>query len=213
MNEIIKRVFTRQMCYKGYIILTYQIEYPEIVCARGSFGRMLFNEENRRRALELREYTETELFKQAKELYEYNQENGYPIMQYEVMKVYEITYCRKNIISLYTDTYFFTGGAHGNTIRHSQNWNLETGQQMALACFYPQQPEYLLILLRDINEQIKGQLEQNPGIYFDNYCELVLDTFKVENYYITESDIVIFFQQYDIAPYSTGIPTFSIPRK
>lgn len=46
--------------------------------------------------------------------------------------------------------------------------------------------------------------------YFENYCELVLETFRLENYYIIPNGIVIYFQQYDIAPYSSGIPIFYI---
>ena len=53
----------------------------------------------------------------------------------------------------------------------------------------------------------------NP-IYFEDYCKLVLDSFNPEQFYLVPRgntyDLVIYFQQYDIAPYSTGIPTFQM---
>lgn len=99
-------------------------------------------------------------------------------------------------------------GAHGNTIRSSQNWNLRTGRQLPLSYFYPNNPNYVLDILRSIIAQIK----ENPENYFDNYCELVLETFNLESFYVTPESIAIYFQQYDIAPYSTGIPVFNIKR-
>ena len=71
---------------------------------------------------------------------------------------------------------------------------------------------YLLYILREINQQIRIQIDNGTNQYFDNYCKLVLDNFKFNQFYLTPNDIVIFFQQYDIAPYSSGIPTFFIPR-
>lgn len=99
-------------------------------------------------------------------------------------------------------------GAHGNTIRSSQNWDLRIGRQLPLSYFYPNNPNYVVDILRSIMTQIK----ENPENYFDNYCELVLENFNLDNYYVTPQYVVIYFQQYDIAPYSSGIPTFNIKR-
>jgi len=72
---------------------------------------------------------------------------------------------------------------------------------------------YIIDILKEINNQIKEQLQAGTNYYFDNYCELVLDTFRLQNYYLTPNSIVIYFQQYDIAPYSSGIPVFYMPYK
>lgn len=50
----------------------------------------------------------------------------------------------------------------------------------------------------------------NPEIYFDNTCNLVLDTFNPKSFYLLKDRVVIYFQQYDIAPYSSGIRTFEV---
>lgn len=151
--------------------------------------------------------------KQAKELYEYNSSHGYPIMTYELVTSFTITYHTDCMISLYQDDYSFTGGAHGSTIRHSQNWNLQIGKQFSLNTLYPNNPYFLLPILQQINKQIEQQIASGSNTYFDHYCQLVLETFQPTNFYITSDSIIFFFQQYDIAPYSSGIPTFSLPNK
>jgi hypothetical protein len=48
-------------------------------------------------------------------------------------------------------------------------------------------------------------------MYFDNYEQLVSTNFKANNFYLSREGLVIYYQQYDIAPYAAGIPTFVIP--
>ena len=57
----------------------------------------------------LAKYCETELFEEAKTLYDYNNSKGFPVMVYEVILDYEVTYQNHAIVSLYTDEYIFSG--------------------------------------------------------------------------------------------------------
>lgn len=207
-NQIEKRIVQGKLKYKGDVILTYKIEYPQMTYSIYKEGKEIFNYDNRKKAMELEQYVKTDLYQNAKELYEYNMANGYPIMVYEVISEYTITYNQNFIVSLYQDEYQFTGGAHGNTIRSSQNWDLRVGKKLPLCYFYPQNPYYVIDILKEINSQIKKQIEEGINQYFENYCELVLETFHLDSYYVVPNGIVIYFQQYDIAPYSSGIPIF-----
>lgn len=211
MNIIKKCEIKNELKYKDTVILTYRIEYPEIISSNYCCGKSTFNKYNKEKAITLENYIKTKLFTDAISTYEYNSANGYPIMVFEVISEFNITYNNKYLVSLYEDKYEFTGGAHGNTIRTSQNWNLQEGSFIPLSSFYPNNPYYLINILKNINSQIKSQIEAGNDYYFDNYCELVLETFNIESFYVTPSNIVIYFQQYDIAPYSTGIPVFYIP--
>ena len=203
----------KNLTYQEKVILKYKIQYPKIIDIPPSKS-LHFNEYNEKRALELKKYAETELFQNAIQQYKYNTAHGYPIMVYEIFSNYTITYQDNNIISLYIDDYTFTGGAHGNTIRSSQNWNMQVDRQFILKSLYPNNPYFLLSILREINNQIEHQMSGGNPIYFEDYCKLVLDNFNPEHFYLVQSqntyDLVIYFQQYDIAPYSTGIPTFQI---
>lgn len=206
MVQIVTRELSGELKCDDTIVLTYTITYPEIT-SLNSFGTTIFNMYNKQKAIDLEKYTKTDLYPEACKLYKYNKENGYPIMIYEVNSQFTITYNQDDFVSLYIDQYEFTGGAHGNTIRSSQTWNLKTGQILDLSYFYPNNPFFVLDILRNINAQIKMQIEQG-GAYFDNYTELLLENFNPESYYLTPYGIAIYFQQYDIAPYSSGIPVF-----
>ncbi len=210
MNEIKNNILEKQLKYKDTVVLKYKIEYPEIISSEYEKGKEVFNSYNKNKALELKMHSENELFKEAKELYDYNVANGYPVMVYEVILNYKITYNSNKIISLYFDEYTFTGGAHGSTIRTSQNWNLLLAKQIPLIHFFPSNPYYIIDIIQEINKQIQEQIDSGTNQFFDNYCQLVLQTFRLENYYISNKSLIIFFQQYDIAPYSSGIPTFKL---
>lgn len=207
MYEIINRIMENQLYYKDSVVLKYKIQYPQIINGRNSYSEYRFNEYNYEKANELREYCENELYKEAKKLHDLN---GYPIMQYEVYFDYHITYNRNNIISLYTDEYMYLGGAHGNTKREGQTWNMQNGRMIMLKEFFRNNPYYIIDILKQINSQIEKQMETENGMYFENYCNLVQENLRLENFYITEKGVVIFFNQYEIAPYSSGIPTFLI---
>lgn len=151
MNQIENKKIKGELKYKNTVILTYKIEYPQMVFSKYTRGKEIFNKYNKKKATELEEYVKTQLYKNAKEVYEYNIANGYPIMVYEVISEYHISYNEEYIISLYQDEYQFTGGAHGSTIRTSQNWNLKEASTIPLTYFFPNNPYYTIDILKEIN--------------------------------------------------------------
>lgn len=208
MYRIIENVFEKELYYKNTVILRYTIKYPEIL--NSSIGSIKFNKFNYEKAIKLKQHAESDLFEEAKELYVYNESNGYPVMVYEVILDYTITYNQNSIVSLYSDEYIYSGGAHGNTTRSSQNWNIIFAMQFSLNDLFNNNCNYVLGILKNINNQIEQQITDGTNQYFENYCSLVLNTIDLNNFYLNPGYITIFFQQYDIAPYSSGIPTFDI---
>ncbi len=206
MFDIKNNIFENEIFYKGNLILKYKIEYPSIY---NRCNKNEFNNYNYSKALKLKNYAETVLLKQAQETFEYNNANGYPIMVFELIYEYNITHNNNNIISLYADEYIFSGGAHGLTTRTSQNWNMQCYKQITLNDIFPNNPYYIIDILKSINNQIEEQINNGSNQYFDNYCKLVLETFKLDQFYITSNnEFAVYFQSYDIAPYSSGIPVF-----
>ncbi len=57
-------------------------------------------------------------------------------------------------------------------------------------------------------DQIEAQNAAGTGAYFDNYRELVPQTFNPAQFYLTPEGLTVYFQQYDIAPYASG---FHVP--
>lgn len=211
MNKLEKMELKDELKYEGAVVLTYRIEYPEIISSDYTYGQNVFNRYNKEKAITYENYVRTQLYKNAIELYKYNSSNGYPTMAYEIITEYEITYNEDWALSLYFDSYEFSGGAHGITMRTSQTWDLLSAVLLPLYYFYPNNPYFLLEILKSILEQIRIQIDEGENQYFDNYCELMIESFNPENYYLTKDSIALYFQQYDIAPYSSGIPVFNIP--
>lgn len=212
MNKVKENSLESELKYNETVVLKYNIKYPEIISSNYEVGKNIFNKYNKNNAINIKKYCETILFEEAKKIYDYNKEHNYPIMVYEVIVKYEITYNNEYIISLYIDDYRFTGGAHGNTIRTSQNWDLRYGTKIPLSYFFQNDQSYVIEILKEINVQIQKQIQNGTNQYFENYCELILQTFNLNNYYIHQEYLEVFFQQYDIAPYSSGIPTFILYR-
>lgn len=103
------------------------------------------------------------------------------------------------------------GGAHGETKRTSDTWDFHTGSAITLNDILQLSSISLHNLHQCIAQQIRERLTLSPGSYFDDYSSLLLDNFDLANFYLQDNKIVIYYQQYDIAPYSTGIPEFYFP--
>lgn len=131
--------------------------------------------------------------------------NEYVKYQYEAVSDYKIEYNKNNILSVPVIMYEFTGGAHGLTNIKSFNYDLLTGKQIQLKDLFKANSNY-----KDaINKHISEEVEKNPSYYFageDGFKGIRED----QSFYITNEGIVIYFSLYDIAPYSSGIPMFTI---
>ncbi len=200
-------VLAKDMQYNGETVLKYRIQYPEFTAENYKKAIKVINQYYKKRALDYQQYVETELYKIAVEQYLDDIKNGYPVRVFEADDNYKITYNRACIISLYYDRYEYTGGAHGLTTRTSQTWNLQTGQMIKLNELF----ECLFDYRSYIKDKVIEQIKKNPDIYFDNYEELVGQYFDVNNFYCTPQGVVVYFQLYEIAPYSSGIREFLIP--
>ncbi len=202
-----KCVLKDSLKYDGVTLVTYAIEYPRFssFCYRACMPTV--NEFYKNRALEFRRYCETVLFDMAVEQYKGDIENNFPVRIFEALSTFRVTYTCSCIISLYCDKYEFTGGAHGNTVRDSQTWNLRDCKQLALSQLVCCPPDYKTYILSAVEQQIIRE----PEIYFENYKELISETFNEESFYCTPRGLVVYYQQYDIAPYSSGIREFLLP--
>lgn len=128
-----------------------------------------------------------------------------PNFQFEVYSRYTVTENNNFIISLYNDYYEFLGGAHGSTIRTSYTIDKKLEKILNLNELFTYGYDYKTI----INNEIKKQISAEPDKYFlseDNFNGIEDN----QNYYISGNDLIIYYQQYEIAPYVAGMPEFKI---
>ena len=213
MQTITQRVLSDTVYSKGTAVLTYTIRYPYFSTTCSEAAALSINAFYSTAARKTEEYCRTVLASQASVQAEYAKKDNYPFFGYEFISAYTVTWNSGCMTRLYTDQYTYTGGAHGSTIRTSDTWDFSSGRYLTLADFYPHNPAYREGIFRILDQQVKAREKDSPSTYFDDYPALIRSTFKPESFFATPKGIVIYFQQYDIAPYSTGIPEFLIPFK
>lgn len=195
------------LVYDSTALLTYRIEYPVFSSSEFSGCISKINRFYKYKAVSYELYCKTRLFRMAVKQYKEDMKYNHPMRAYDIVQAYEVTYMQLCIISLYTDRYEYTGGAHGNTVRQSENWNLANCRPMRLEQLITCAPNYKTYIL----SLIEPEISNNSEIFFDNYSDLIRSTFDKNNFYLTPGGIVIYYQQYDIAPYSSGIREFILP--
>lgn len=125
---------------------------------------------------------------------------------YEVVVDYEVRYLSDEVVSLLISYYQYTGGAHGLTPVEGLTVDARTGRKLALQDLFQPGTDYRAV----ISTEIARQFDARRGDFFPDARDTALD-FDENDFYVEGGDIVIFFQQYDIAPYAAGHPEFRIP--
>lgn len=202
-----KGVLRDTLSFNGITLLTYEIEYPVFRSFRYRTCMPKINWYYRKRAAYFQRYCRKVLFPMAVKQYQNDVANGFPIRAYEAIQVFKVAYQKDCIVSLYSDQYQYTGGAHGNTTRSSETWNLETCRQLSLNRLVFCPPDMKTFILAEVEAQIKIE----PELYFEDYPALIRETFNRNQFYCTREGLVVYYQQYDIAPYASGIREFLIP--
>lgn len=200
------RTLSADMYYKNTLVLKYKINYPWFEPAESAVVKI--NQHYAAKAIAYQQYCEMSLFKSAAEEYDYSRKNGYPVRMFEAVVVFNVTYNIDCTLSLYFDRYEFTGGAHGMTLRYSDTWDIRDARRIGLEEIFP---GYKTQVEGIIAGDIAAQIEAGSGAYFEDYQKNVAEYFNPENFYLSAEGLVVYFQLYDIAPYASGIPEFTIP--
>lgn len=119
----------------------------------------------------------------------------------------EITYDKKeyqNYITYILYTTVYLGGAHPNT--NIETFTYENGKRIEIMDIVNQEQ------LHSISHYVKEELLQHPGSVSDMIEEgTIPDHQNYRNFYYTEKGITFLFEQYQVAPYSSGIIEVVVP--
>ncbi len=176
-----KRTYT----YESVAVLTLSMTYPKVRLKGAPEAESRINCRIQTEVADFLCNATNVLYRQAVASYRYSQENGFPFNAYDAVMLYEVTYNENCYLSLYYDEYMYTGGAHGNTLRASDTWNLFDGCALLLAAFFAPDQDYRGTLIAQIIRQADRNMQENPGIYFEEYRDLIVQNFDEENYYLT----------------------------
>lgn len=197
--------------FNSVVMLTVDIEYPEISLKQSPIIQFLINRAYKNEAEKFYKYAEDTLLKDAISNYKQSIANNYPFNPFDAVMKFTVTLNKSCRLSTYFDKYEYTGGAHGNTIRTSQNYNLQSGRKIQLKDLFGRGENYRKIVLDEILKIAEKNMSESPGIYFEDYKNLIVKYFNPQSFNLTPNAVAIYYQQYEIGPYVSGIVTFSIP--
>ena len=211
MQTIQQKTLSDTMYYGKIPVFIYNIHYPffKTTCSKASSQRI--NDYYAYTSRQTEKYCRTVLFPQAVDNARYIPSNQPPFNSYTLDLNYKITYNTGCITSLYFEQYTYMGGAHGATVRNSDTWDFKTGRRLTLGNFYPLSPASLQQLFNEMEQQVVEKQKASPSSFFDDYSSLLQKTFNPKSYYLTNDGVIIYYQQYDVAPYATGLPEFLFP--
>lgn len=147
----------------------------------------------------------------SKSLEEYKNElieSGEEPFDWETTLLINYDYSRNgDILSVKLDVYSYLGGAHGMSYIYPITMNTKTGEIYTFKSLFKENTNSNEIITNFILDEI----EKHPDMYFfDDYKETIKNKDGEYNYYIDGDKLVIYFDLYDIAPYATGMPKFTI---
>lgn len=142
---------------------------------------------------------------------QYEDDLGSNFMSYDADTFMQIVYQSEEIISMDLNFYFFTGGAHGYGGTRFLNFDAKTGVLLTADNLFSETETLKTIAESKIRAQYQipeGQNINATGFWFkDNQFHLP------ENIGITDAEIVLLYNAYEIASYAEGAISISIPKE
>jgi hypothetical protein len=191
-------------------MLEYTIQIPEISGSVSRGTERAFKYYYSWAAAKSLRHIRHELYPQAIKQYKYAISMGYPFFNYVYMSKPEVALICPELVSLYIDVYEYTGGAHGMTVRTGDTWDLSVGRMVSLNRLFKKGYNFTKAILNEIERQVREDQANGEDYYFDDVNENIIKYFVPSDFYLTNESLVIFYQLYTIAPYSSGILTFEI---
>lgn len=138
-------------------------------------------------------------------------QSGRTFLPWQGSVSYTVALQQGELLSLYADVFEYTGGAHGNTIRWADTWQIPSGVPRTLASFFPSRRLWRRQILSALSRQAAARMEGGETYYYDNWPERLKAFFDPDRFYLSEQGLHIYYPLYTLGPYAEGIPVFCIP--
>lgn len=195
----------------GETILFYlDLEAPFIENAKGILAFEKINDFYKKEFEQLNQEGE-EFLAQAQRDYDSSKELDYNFNPYGLTSFYEITEETTDFISILSHISTYTGGAHPNGFVRGKTFDLKTGEMITLSDILGLSDAEALTWVKGIVEE-KLITEEDMG-YYPDVLDIYQASLSMENFYIRDQKIMVYFDAYAIAPYAAGYPEFEIPMK
>ncbi|MEK4848790.1 DUF4163 domain-containing protein [Paenibacillus sp. FSL H7-0756] len=170
-----------------------RLDYPQVSGLASAEAEKAINDTIKQTVLSFAKSAEDQITKKAKDDRPYEFEGGYVV-----------TYNQDGVLSLVTNQYEYTGGAHGMTYRNAFTFSLKDGKRLLLGDLFGANPNYK----KQLNAKLTKELKANGG-YLGGFNGLNTEKY----FYLKEGKAVLFFQLYDYTAYAEGFPEFTFSFK
>jgi hypothetical protein len=177
---------TTESYAKDYKDAPIKLDYPQISGLASAEAEKAINATIKQTILNYAAYAEDQISKKIEDDRPYEFEGGYVV-----------TYNQDGVLSLITNQYGYTGGAHGSTLRNAFTFSLKDGKRLLLGDLFGSNPNYKKLL----NAKVSTELKANGG-YLGGFTGLNTEKY----FYLKEGKAVLFFQQYEYTAYAAGFP-------
>ncbi|MDA7025207.1 DUF3298 and DUF4163 domain-containing protein [Bacillus sp. CLL-7-23] len=120
---------------------------------------------------------------------------------------FHVKYATGQRLSILTENYVFSGGAHGLTAIRSFNYDLELQKRIYLTDLLNTASK-----IEKTKDYIFNYIQKHHEIFFPDVKKKDIVLNKETAFYYTKTGIAIVFQQYDVAPYAVGNPVVHVPK-
>ncbi len=139
----------------------------------------------------------------------FKEENGHSLVSYDVDTFMRISYQSEDFVSLELNYYLFTGGAHGYSGTSYFNFDAKTGLPLKENLIFTDSEGMLSFCenkFREVYQISEERSINSSGFWFEG------DRFHLpENIGFTENQMILHYNQYEIASYAEGPIVLTIP--
>ncbi len=138
-------------------------------------------------------------------------DEDYYAPEYFYNETVEVVRCDNQIFSVKLTIDSFEGGAHGSETQEGIVFDTQTGEILDISDLGDISDDALAYICSIVDESPE---EYTAGLY-DGYQDIISQALTGDSneygMWLDNRGLVICFEQYSIAPYAAGIPTFTIP--
>ncbi|WP_339221523.1 DUF4163 domain-containing protein [Paenibacillus sp. FSL H8-0332] len=166
-----------------------KLDYPQVSGLASAEAEKAINDLIKQTVLSYAKDAEDQISKRSKDDRPYEFEGGYVV-----------TYNQDGVLSLITNQYGYTGGAHGMTYRNAFTFSLKDGKRLLLGDLFGANPNYK----KQLNAKLATEIKANGG-YLGGFNGLNTEKY----FYLKDGKAVLFFQLYEYTAYAAGFPEFT----
>ncbi len=140
---------------------------------------------------------------------QYETDFGNSFISYDVDIFMRVLYQSETFVSIEVNYYLFTGGAHGYSGNTFLNFNAQTGEYLDKSQLFLNEKallDYCELKFRELYGIAHGRTINATGFWFENNAFHLPETIG-----FTDSEMIIHYNQYEIASYAEGPIILNIP--